>query len=529
MNSNSKYYRGTFLYQIACVLSFASFALYPYSKSHAELRPNPLFCNHAVLQQGAPVPIWGTADEGEVVEVRFRGHQVSTTTKDGKWRVQLPAMRAGGPDTMTIQGENTIRLKDVLVGEVWICSGQSNMERQLGLRAGQQPIDNYEAEAARANYPRIREFQVARATSDTRLAEVSGAWKVCDPESVLDFSAVGYFFASELFQAIDTPIGIIHTTLGGTPVQAWTSQEVQARYFPGTLAEQIKAIETYPARLAAYQAAEPRLLEQWRQAYLAAEQAGEKKPKRPRPPENPATSKNRPAALFNGMIYPLIPYAFKGVIWYQGESNSGIPEALSYNQRFSAMIDSWRAEWGLHNFPFLFVQIAPHNWMNPEIREAQLQTLQTVTNTAMAVITDAGDPGDIHPTNKRPVGERLALAARALAYGEAITYSGPLYQSMRIEGNEAILTFTHCGSGLLAKGGPLKGFTLSADGKSFLEAAARIEGDTVVVSSPEVAHPIAVRYGWKKIPEVNLYNREGLPASPFRTDAPIIKPYNVSE
>ncbi|CAI8361254.1 MAG: Uncharacterised protein [Opitutia bacterium UBA7350] len=529
MNLKYIYCKRSPLYRITCALTFLALALCPLSKSQAELRLNPLFCDHAVLQRGIPISIWGTADEGEVIEVTFRKHQTSTTTRNGKWHLQLPAMPAGGPDTMTIQGENIIRLKDLMVGEVWICSGQSNMERQLGLRAGQQPIDHYLAEAARATYPKIREFQVARANSDTRLSEVSGEWKVCNPESVLDFSAVGYFFASELFQAIDVPIGIIHATWGGTPVQAWTSYEIQKRFFPKTLEKQLKEIQTYPARLTAYQASEPDLMAGWQEAYRAAEEAGKKKPKPPRPPVNPATSKNRPTGLFNGMIHPIIPYGIKGVIWYQGESNSGIPEALSYNQRFSAMIDSWRAEWGLGNFPFLFVQIAPHNWMNPEIREAQFQTLQTVSNTAMAVTTDVGDPGDIHPTNKRPVGERLALAARALAYDEAITYSGPLYKSMQLEGREAILTFTHCGSGLLAKDGPLRGFTLSGDGKSFVKAHARIEGNTVVISSNNVAKPIAVRYGWKKIPEVNLYNREGLPASPFRTDAPPIKLYRASK
>ena len=331
----------------------------------ADVTPHALFCDHAVLQQGEPVPIWGTADAGESVSVSLAGQQASAKAGlDGRWSVKLQEMKAGGPHTLVISGKNRIEYQDVWIGEVWICSGQSNMERQLGPRSGQQPLVNWEQEAASADYPQIRHFAVARTPSDTVLTETKGKWDVCSPETVANFTAVGYYFGRDIHRHLKVPVGLIHTSWGGTPAEAWTSMEVLAERFPQSLGAHEKMLTDYAAALAKYQVEEPELLKAWEEASAKAAAEGKTAPPKPAPPRDPAIGRqNWPARLYQGMLAPIIPYAMRGVIWYQGESNAS--RAAQYRTLFPAMIGDWRTRWGQGDFPFLFVQIAPYRGMNP--------------------------------------------------------------------------------------------------------------------------------------------------------------------
>ncbi|QTN32062.1 sialate O-acetylesterase [Akkermansiaceae bacterium] len=502
----------------------------------AEVKPNTLFSDGAVLQRGQAIPVWGTARDGEKVTVEFQGQKATTTAANGKWSVHLDPLKEGGPFTMTLTGDNTVTVNNLLVGEVWLCSGQSNMNLLFSR------VHNAAEEAPKANYPEIRSFKVPVTVSLTPLAEAKGAWIACSPETVNEFSGVGYFFARDIHRKLGVPIGLIHSALGATPAQAWTSLEglktdpVMQEYVDAVIRrrENYEAeTATYPAKLAEHETrlaewnetkakVQKEKLKAWNEAVAKAKEAGQPAPRRPRPPRPPKApvppegQPTDPAVLFNGMIAPLVPYGIKGVLWYQGESNSG--RAKEYLTLFPAMIADWRTRWKQGDFPFLYVQVAPWGGMPPEIREAQFLSLGKVKNTAMTVTTDFGDADDIHPKQKEPVGQRLAIAARALAYGEAIEYSGPLYDSMKVEIGKIILSFQHVGGGLMAKDGPLKGFTIAGKDKEFVPARAEIEGSTIVVSADGVADPQAVRYGWANVPDVNLFNREGLPASPFRTD-----------
>jgi sialate O-acetylesterase len=485
----------------------------------ADVIPNPLFSDNAVLQQGLEVPVWGSASSGENVTVSFAGQMLSTVAKEGRWMVNLAPMRANAvPQTMTISGSNTVTMTNILVGEVWICSGQSNMERHLGPQVHQKPIINWEKEAAAANYPAIRQFHVPHTVATNPITTLSGSWQVCSPETVTTFTAVGYFFGRDLYRDLNVPIGLIHSSWGGTPAEAWTRHEVFSNHpaLEGILKARGEDVATYSARLAQFKADEPRLTAEFEAAAARCRAEGKLPPPKPQAPADPAKNPRAPSLLYNAMIRPLIPYAMRGVIWYQGESNRDRPE--QYRTLFPSMIRDWRRQWGIGDFPFLFVQVAPYRQMSPGIREAQLMSLQQTTNTAMTVTVDCGDAVDIHPADKEPVGSRLALAARALAYGQGIEYSGPLFREARTEGNSMVISFTHAGMGLVAKGGALKGFAIAGSDGNFVPANAEIRGDTVVVSSPGVSRPVAVRYGWENVPEVNLYNRAGLPASPFRTD-----------
>jgi sialate O-acetylesterase len=478
--------------------------------TRAEVKPNSLFSDGAVLQQGVAVPVWGTGKDGEQVTVKIQDQSASTTVKDGRWLVRLKPMKAGGPFTMTITGDNTITISNLLVGEVWLCSGQSNMAFQLSRAA------NAAEAIAAAGDSELRLFTVPYGATDTPKTDVPGSWKESTPQSAASFSAVAWFFGRELRRALKVPVGLINSSVGGTPAEAWTSRATLEADpdLRETLERYAQQVKNYDPAAAAAQ--HQRALEKHKQAVEKAKAAGEKPPQVPRAPADPRQASVRPCGLYNAMIAPLEPYALAGGIWYQGESNAG--RAGQYQKLFPAMIQNWRQAWGQGEFPFLFVQIAPHQAMKPEIREAQLLSWQKVPRTAMAVITDVGNETDIHPTKKEPVGARLALAARAIAYGENIEYSGPVYASMKIEGDHAILSFTHLGSGLMAKDGELKGFTIAGADGNFVAAKATIKGDEVVLSSPSVAAPVAVRYGWSSTPDVNLFNREGLPATPFRTD-----------
>ena len=500
-----------------------------------------IFGNGMVLQRDIPLTVWGKADPGEQVTVAVAGQSVQTkASATGAWRIRLRPLKVGGPLEMVVQGKNTIKFTDVLVGDVWVCSGQSNM--QFVVRSA----NNSQREIASANFPKIRLFTVRRAVSQLPKDDCQGSWSHCTPQTVPGFSAVGFFFGRELHKRLGVPIVLIHTTWGGTPAEAWTERsflEAHAETLP-ILARWLRVVERYPVELKKYE----ERLAKWREVAKKARAQHKRPPRAPRGPLGP-NHPHYPSGLYNAMVAPLVPFGIKGAIWYQGESNAN--RAYQYRVLFPAMIQSWRKVWGLGDFPFLFVQLAnfkavdrePRDDAWPELREAQLMTL-SLPKTGMAVIIDVGEARDIHPKNKQTVGYRLALAALKIAYGQNIVHSGPIYDSMTIEGNKVRIKFKNVGGGLVAlpfkdpvtPNGPtlakrfgidikglrpeseVLGFAIAGQDKKFVWAKAKIEGDTVVVWSEKVAKPVAVRYAWENNPICNLYNKEGLPASPFRTD-----------
>ena len=496
-----------------CLIAVFTLMLMLATAAFATVKPHGLFTDNAVLQQGRKAPVWGTADDGEKVTVKFCGQEVSTVAKDGKWMVWLKPLKAGGPFTMAICGKNCVELKNVLVGEVWICSGQSNMQMTVKSSADSEKV------IAQCKDPMVRLITIPRGGKDEPQTELPAAnppvsWQECAPETLPDFSAVGYFFGKHLREALKVPVGLISSNVGGTPAEAWTRRAVLEKEFPDVFTRQAEAIQNFP-----------QTLERYNKAIADLKKAGKPIPQQmKRVPENPVTSAKRPCGLYNAMIAPLLPYAIKGAIWYQGESNAG--RAYEYRKLFPAMIKCWRDDWKQGDFPFLFVQLAPFMKIEPEpkesgwaeLREAQLLTALHCPKTAQAVITDVGEEADVHPKQKDPVGARLALAAQAIAYGEKIEFSGPAYAAMKVQGNKVILSFTHLGGGLVAKDGALKGFTIAGADKKFVNAQAEIQGDKIVVCCDQVAKPAAVRYGWANFPVVNLWSKAGLPASPFRTD-----------
>ena len=477
----------------------------------AKVRLPALFSENMVLQQEKPVAIWGWADDGEKITVEFRGSSVSTEAKQGKWKMLLPKTSAGGPFKMAIKGENEIILNHVLVGEVWICSGQSNME--FPMRASFKS----EKDIATSSHPQIHLFTVPKLKSNEPVEDVKGSWTECSPDSLPDFSAVAYYFGRDLQKALNVPIGLIHTSWGGSPAEVWMRDEVletNPLYKAEILDNYTKQLQNAQGDIA-----------KWETEKAAAQKEG-KSFNRGKP--GPFW---KPSELYNGMIAPLVPYTIAGAIWYQGESNAG--SAWQYRMLFADMITNWRIDFGQGDFPFLLVQIAPwdkarkrelseitkspveSDWA--ELREAQLISTEVLPKVGMAVITDLGDKDDIHPTKKEPVGHRLALAAEGIAYGKSVVYSGPVYKQLEIEGPRAIITFAQA-NGLEAKGGELTGFAIAGIDRHFHWAKGEIKGDTVVLTSPDVENPVAVRYGWADFPVVNLFNGAGLPASPFRTD-----------
>jgi sialate O-acetylesterase len=489
--------------------------------ARAEVKLPALIGDNMVLQEGKRVAIWGTAEPGEQVRVTL-GEEKATAAADGegRWKVELGPLKAGGPFEMTVTGKNSITLHNVAVGEVWICSGQSNME----MAVGNSPrawggVLNAAEEIAAGNYPMIRQFTVRKAVAGQPQRDAEGEWKVANPETVGEFSAVAYFFGRDLYKALNVPVGLIDSSWGGTPAEAWTSAPALAAdpELKTILDEWKEKTAEYPKLLEQFQ----RELKGWEQSSEKAEAEGRPAPPPPQMPADPRSNSWRAAGLYNGMIAPLLPYTMAGAIWYQGESNAD--RAYQYRKLFPAMIRNWRRAWGEVDFPFLFVQLAGFRqpWAPrtawAELREAQTMAL-ALPKTGMAVTVDIGEPYDIHPKNKQEVGRRLALAAEAIAYGRKVVYSGPMYDSMSVEGAGVRLRFTHAGGGLVAKGESLKGFEIAGEDRRFVAAEARISGETVVVRSSKVPHPVAVRYGWDDYPECNLYNKAGLPASPFRTD-----------
>ncbi len=478
-------------------------------QSFADAALPALLADHMVLQRGLPVHIWGNAEPGESVAVTFRGETKTATTDDlGRWSIYLSPGDAGGPFSLVVKAINTITLSDVLVGDVWVASGQSNMELPLTRN------ENSAAEIAAAKYPRIRLFQVKKSTAEYPMEDVEAkSWAACTPETVADSSAAAYFFAREIQQRTGVPIGLIESYWGGSAAESWTSLKAlaaDAALMP-VFAVRAKQVDNHAADLR-------EVAKEEREYVKAAEQAkAEGKPDPGRRWRGPFEWS--PGSLYNAMVAPLTPYAIRGVIWYQGESNGGKDRAFLYARLFQTMIRDWRRAWNEGDFPFLYVQIAPWNgaadgeWQ--VVRDAQRQTL-ALRNTGMAVIVDVGDPDNLHPTDKQDVGARLALAARAIAYGERIEYSGPLFRQFTHEEHGLRIWFDH-GNGLVAKGGELKGFEVAGSDGKYSPAEAKLDGATVLLSSPTLPDPVSVRYGWSAAPDGNLFNREGLPASPFQS------------
>lgn len=626
--------------------------------SFSEIKLPAVIGNHMVLQQNSRVPLWGEATPDKEIKIRTswdRQEYRTRSDRQGKWKTEIVTPGYGGPYTLTLSDGKTLKLDQVMIGEVWLCSGQSNMEMPL---AGWGKINNYEQEIAAADYPDIRLFQVERSTAFAPQSDCySSGWKPCSPQSVPNFSAAAYFFAKNLYEKYHIPIGLIHTSWGGTPAESWTSAEA-LKEMPALRqgAENIEklALQQTPAPIGYEKArqewekklqAADRGFGQWMKpcyndsgwkemqvpgvwekqglekfdgvvwfrktvhlpaswkkknlnlylddiddddiTYFNGKEIGRNRygnsrcytvpaqwvkegdnvitvriydsggdggfcgkaanlkleapdalplslagswkyrpgvdiadlPEAPLHPGDPY----RPSVLFNAMVHPLVPYTIRGVLWYQGEANTW--RSYQYRELLPLMIRDWRKRWN-SDFPFYIVQISAFMDRNQEpgesdwaeLREAQLKTLN-LENTALAVTIDIGDAKDIHPKNKQEVGRRLSLIARNRAYGENIEYSGPLYESCRLEGDTIRIRFSHAASGLATPGNtPVTGFTIAGSDHRFYYAEAKIEGEEIIVYHPQVRHPVAVRYAWANNPECNLYNKAGLPASPFRTD-----------
>jgi sialate O-acetylesterase len=483
----------------------------------ADVTLAPLFTDHAVLQRDKPVPIWGRAEPGERVLVTFTDQIVGTTTaSDGRWVVYLAPLKASStPVELIVAGKNTLRLTDVLVGDVWLCSGQSNMEWPVAKSM------NADEEIAAANFPLIRQLKlkrtVAAAPADT--VENDGGWRLCTPETAGAFTAVGLFFARDLQPRLGVPVGLINSTYGGTPIEAWMSAPSLASdpAFAVVAERWQRALASYPEEQARFETAPA----EWNAAEAAAKAKGEKyTAARPRRPDG--TPWYSPSSLYNGMIAPVVPAAIRGVLWYQGETNAS--RAGEYAGLFRAMITQWRAHLGQGDVPFLWVQLAAYaagdvngtDWA--KLRDAQMAAL-ALPETGQALAIDIGDPDNIHPTNKQEVGRRLALLARAKVYGGLVDVSGPVFKSALREGAAMRVSFDYAGNGLIARDKPLQSFQIAGADQKFFPAIAKIERDTVIVSAAEVSEPVAVRYAWTNAPEANLYNGAGLPAAPFRSDA----------
>ncbi|HVZ64572.1 MAG TPA: sialate O-acetylesterase [Lacunisphaera sp.] len=505
--------------------------------------------DHMVLQQRTKAPIWGWANPGEKVQVKASWDDstgIASADENGHWKVSLKTPPAGGPFTIEISGENQIVLTDILVGEVWLCSGQSNMQMALNFpKPGYaKPVLNHLEEIRNADHPRLRLFHVPYKASDTPVEDCKASWHACSPETVGDFSAIGYFFGRELLEQLDVPIGMINASQGGSALESWTNPAVLAadKEYEHILKRYENALKNLPVTKAKYQEE----LDAWKKL-SSEEQAKALRPMAPFGMLNFCA----PSTLYNGMINPVLPFSIRGVLFYQGEENAIWP--TNYEKLFAAMIRSWREAWGEPELAFFYCQLPgagepakeppdrqpqtdpltqqylewhktagePANMSSEswaKVQEAQLRTLR-VPNTGMAVTIDIGDGGNGHPPNKQEVARRLALNALAQIYGKDVVYSGPIYDSLRIEGRRAVISFAKLQSPLTTRDGkPPVGFSVAGPDRVFHAAEARIEGDTVVVSSGEVPDPVAVRYGWATYAANSLVNEAGLPASPFRTD-----------
>lgn len=441
--------------------------------ARADVSLASIFTDHAVLQRGKPVPIWGNAAPGENVTVSYRNTSASTTAGfDGKWRVELPAQQPGAAAELIATGKNRLVLQNVAVGEVWICSGQSNMAFPV------EKAGNAAAEiAGSAGRSDIRFFKTALATPETPAEEASGAWVACSPETVGKFSAVGYFFARELQQVLGVPIGIINSSVGGTPIEAWMSA---------------RALAAYPEA-------------------IAATEAGARNGKKAR----------RPNVLYNGMIAPLLPYATRGFLWYQGEANAhDADRATGYGELLKALITQWRRDFGQGDLPFYLVQLPNFKTPVPEsalwavLRESQREAL-ILPHTGMVVTIDVGNPNNIHPTNKQPVGHRLALLALEQIYTQPVTATGPVLIGQQLRGHRVCLEFDQT---VVLESGEADGFELAGQDGRFLPAHAIPEGKALWLENSSIEEPVFARYAWANNPNACLFNKVGLPAAPFHVD-----------
>jgi sialate O-acetylesterase len=485
----------------------------------AAVKPSTLFSDHMVLQSGTLVPIWGTATPGEKVAVTLNGQTRSATADaQGKWTVSLYNLKAGGPFEMTIAGDGAgdapIVVKDVLVGEVWLGSGQSNMQFPVSkAHASYAGMLDEEKEIAAANYPQLRMFTVKNATAYGPQSDVVGTWQVCTPQTVPDWSAVGYLFGRNLNQALKQPVGIVLSAFGASTAEAWVPRDAMA--VDPLLKPMLDKLDAREIFFKAHPNAASDADAPPSPLTINA------RPGRPGPLRDPAHDQHQPTVLYNAMINPIVPYAIRGAIWYQGESITGGTQGLLlYGHVMDTLVTQWRRLWHQGDFPFYVVQLPGQQNVsnNPLVREQQARIL-SLPNTGMAVVLDTGEAKNVHPKNKEPLGENLSKIALANVYGRKIEFSGPVYASSNIEGSAIRVKFTHA-TGLKSKdGSPLKWFQIAGADQNFVDADAKIAGDSVVVSSPKVSAPLAVRYAWDNFPDTaNLYNGAGLQAAPFRTD-----------
>jgi sialate O-acetylesterase len=496
----------------------------------AQVRLPAVIGDHMVVQQDKPVVFWGWAAKNETITVRFNGQEKKAVADgDGKWRVVFDPLRAGGaPLELTVRGSASpeIVVRDILVGEVWLASGQSNMEWAMSW------LPNPVPDILRADHPGLRLFLVPKRTAVQPREDIDAHWMVCAPDSVRPFSAVAYYFGLELHERLGVPVGMITSAWGGTDIEPWTPPAGFA-----AVPEVKPLLEKHLAKYAEYRDALGKALPAWEVWLRDARKALAAKAPIPAEPAqgypfDPYDNQQAPTTLYNGMIHALTPFAIRGAIWYQGENNRN--DGLFYEKKMEALIRGWREVWKLGDFPFYYVQLAPFNYgydrnmksspvpdmlRLPLIWEAQTNALR-LPSTGMAVITDIANLNDIHPANKVDVSRRLALWARAKVYGEKdLVYSGPMYKSMTVESEKAKIAFDHVDGGLVANDGqPLVWFEIAGEDRVFYKAEAEISGDTVVVWSARVPAPKAVRFGWHQLAVPNLANKEGLPASPFRTD-----------
>ncbi|MDG3004965.1 sialate O-acetylesterase [Paludisphaera sp. Pla2] len=480
--------------------------------ARADVKLPAIFGDHMVLQRSLPLNVWGWAEPGEDVTVKFHGQ--TRTTKgggDGKWSVVLEPVAAGGPFEMVVSGKNTVTFNDVLVGEVWVCSGQSNMQWSV---AGSTDAD---LEIAAAKFPNIRLISVPQVGTQEPQKDFKGQWKVCSPETVGPFSAVGYFFGRQLYETLGVPVGLINDAWGGSACEAWVPREKLAAdpKYKDLLASWEEREKGYEAAKKAYE-----------DAKAQAKAEGKPGPKPQDDPDGLMKGNHRPGNIFNGVLLPTIGYGIKGAIWYQGESNAG--RAYQYRDLFPLMIQAWRELWGQGNFPFYWVQLAdflpekpePGDSSWAELREAQTMTIRRLPNTGEAVIIDLGEAKDIHPKNKLDVAQRLARWALARDYGVNIPYQSPTYKAMEKHDGKVVLTFDHVAGGFAPFDvAEPRGFAIAGADKKFVWAQAKIVGpDKIEVWSDKVSQPESVRYAWADNPVCNLYSGVGLPLTPFRTD-----------
>ncbi len=488
----------------------------------ADVRLPAIFSSNMVLQRDAEIPVWGWAEAGERVQVELGSNRaVATADKRGKWMVRLSPMKAGGPHKLVVKAANAIELGGVLIGEVWIGSGQSNMAMSVSRSK------DFENEKRAADFPLIRMFTVSRASATAPQDDCEGEWQVCAPETVGGFSATAYFFGRELHNNLGgVPVGLINTSWGGTAVEAWTSMSAQM-YLKGF--DQV--MSPWKAQLESYNPEKAKLqheaaLKKWTARAASAKAQKKRAPRKPQLQGDPRKNQNHPANLFNGMVNPLIPYAIRGAVWYQGERNSGQTFAHLYDEQLGTLIADWRKRWGRGNFPFAWVQLPNYMELQTEPVEDRgwvvvrdgMQRALSVPNTGMAITTDIGEAKDIHPRNKQDVGRRLGWWALSTVYGKDTASSAPLFRSFSVADGEVAVSFDHVYGGLKTRGGDLKGFAIAGADKKWRFAKARIEGDSVVLSHPEVKNPEAVRYNWAANPIGNLFNGAGIPAAQFRTD-----------